>query len=181
MLFLSKQQYFNSVVAENENDQHSLFKTVSNLLYAKQNPQYPPSSDDICLANSFIQFFTDKIKGIRQGFSSAPDTALLQLDIITCSSAFYCFKAVSEDDVLRLIGSSVKSCSLDPIPASLLLKCLDSLLPTLVRIINLSLFKGVFPDSLKVAKLTPILKKLMLIMKFFQISVLFQIFSFYLN
>ncbi|XP_068704548.1 uncharacterized protein [Montipora foliosa] len=68
-------------------------------------------------------------------------------------------KAVSEDDVSRLIGSSVKSCSLDPIPASLLLKCLDSFLPTLVRIINLSLSKGVFPDSLKVAKVTPILKK----------------------
>ena len=65
MLFLSKQPYFNSVVAENENDQHSLFKTVSNLLYAKQNPQYPPSSrsDDTCLANCFIQFFTDKYKG----------------------------------------------------------------------------------------------------------------------
>lgn len=78
---------------------------------------------------------------------------------ITCSSAFCCFKAVSEDDVLRLIGSSVKSCSLDPTPASLLLKCLDSLLPTLVSIINLSLSKGVFPDSLKVAKLTPFLKK----------------------
>ena len=70
MLFLSKQQYFNSVVADNENDQHSLFKTVSNLLYPKQSPQYPPSSDDTCLANSFIQFFTDKIKGIRQGFFS---------------------------------------------------------------------------------------------------------------
>ena len=126
MLFLSKQQYFNSVVADNENDQHSLFKTVSNLLYLKQNPQYPPSSDHTCLANSLIQFFTDKIKGIRQDFSAVPDTVLSQLDIITCSSAFCCFKAVSEDDVLRLIGSSVKSCSLDPIPASLLLKCLDS-------------------------------------------------------
>ena len=149
MLFLSKQQYFNSVVADNENDQHSIFKTVSNLFYPKQSPQYPPSSDDTCLANSFIQFFTDKIKGIRQGFSAVPDTVLSQLDIITCSSAFCCFKAVSEDDVSRLIGSSVKSCSLDPIPASLLLKCLDSFLPILVRIIN----------SLKVAKLTPVLKK----------------------
>ena len=47
----------------------------------------------------------------------------------------------------------MKSCRLDPIPASLFFKSLDSLLPTLVRIINLS--KGVFPDSLKVAKLTP--------------------------
>ena len=63
------------------------------------------------------------------------------------------------DDVLRLIGSSVKSCGLDPISASLLLKCLDCFLPTLVRTINLSLSKGVFLDSLKVAKLTPILKK----------------------
>lgn len=32
MLFLSTQQYFNSVVADAENDQHPLFKTVSNLL-----------------------------------------------------------------------------------------------------------------------------------------------------
>ena len=95
MLFLSKQQYFNSVVADDENDQHSLFKTVSNLLYSKQNPQYSPSSDDACLANSFIQFFIDKIKGIRQGFSSVPDRALSQLNIIVCSSAFCCFKAVS--------------------------------------------------------------------------------------
>ncbi|XP_068729056.1 uncharacterized protein [Montipora capricornis] len=93
MLFLSKQQYFNSVVADEENDQHSLFKTVSNLLYPKQSPQYPPSSDDTCLANSFVQFFTNKIKGIRQGFSAVPDTVLSQLDIITCSSAFCCFKA----------------------------------------------------------------------------------------
>ena len=61
MLFLSKQQYFKSVVADKENDQHSLFKTVSNLLYPKQNPQYPPSSDDTRLANFFIQFLTDKI------------------------------------------------------------------------------------------------------------------------
>jgi len=115
---LSKQQYFNSVVADNENDQHSLFKTVSNLLYPKQNPHFPPSFDDTCLANSFIQFYTDKIKGIRQGFSSVPGTALSQQDIITCLSAFCCFKAVSEDDVLCLRMSSVKPCSLDPIPAS---------------------------------------------------------------
>ncbi|XP_067017292.1 uncharacterized protein [Acropora muricata] len=132
MLFLSTQQYFNSVVADDENDQHSLFKTVFNVLYSKQNPQYPLSSDDTCLAKSFVHFFTDKIKSITQGVSSVRDTALSQLlDIITCSSAFCCFKGVSEDDVLRLIGSSVKSCSLDTTPASLLLKCLDSLLPTL--------------------------------------------------
>ena len=39
------------------------------------------------------------------------------------------------------------------------MECLDLLIPVFINIINLSLSQGVFPDSLKIAKLTPILKK----------------------
>ena len=52
-----------------------------------------------------------------------------------------------------------KSCELDPLPAVVLKGCLTVLLPTITRIINLSLSTGVVPDALKVATLLPTLKK----------------------
>ena len=52
-----------------------------------------------------------------------------------------------------------KSCKLDPIPTSLLLECLDTVLPTMTSIINDSLKSGVFPSIYKYAIVTPLLKK----------------------
>ena len=49
--------------------------------------------------------------------------------------------------------------SLNPIPTSLLLECLDAVLPTMTSIINDSLKSGVFPSFYKSAIVTPLLKK----------------------
>ena len=54
---------------------------------------------------------------------------------------------------------SAKSCDLDPIPAQLLTKCLDDLLPIITEIVNLSLATGIVPPSLKQAILSPLLKR----------------------
>ena len=48
---------------------------------------------------------------------------------------------------------------LDPIPTYLLKECIDILLPTITRIINLSLQFCIVPDSFKTAAVTPLLKK----------------------
>ena len=55
-----------------------------------------------------------------------------------------------------------KSCSWDPFHAALLKEHLDLLLPTLCRIINLSLESSQLPSSLKTAVLSRLLKKLSL-------------------
>ena len=55
--------------------------------------------------------------------------------------------------------SSSTSCSLDTIPTWLLKKCLDELLPIITKIINKSFQSGQFPDVLKSAQITPLLKK----------------------
>ena len=52
-----------------------------------------------------------------------------------------------------------KSCYLNPLPASLLKKHFDVLLPSICRILNLSLESGHSPSSLKSAVLTALLKK----------------------
>ena len=48
---------------------------------------------------------------------------------------------------------------IDPLPAVVLKGCFTVLLPTIARIVNLSLSTGVMPGALKVAILSPMLKK----------------------
>ena len=54
---------------------------------------------------------------------------------------------------------ATKSCTLDPIPTSLLKDHLDEFIPILTDIINTSLQSGTFPDDLKNAAVRPLLKK----------------------
>ena len=56
-------------------------------------------------------------------------------------------------------GSNSKSCSLDAIPTKLLKDSLDTMLPYISKLANLSLANGVFPDIFKRALIRPLLKK----------------------
>ena len=57
------------------------------------------------------------------------------------------------------MSSAKKSCLLDPIPTTLLVEHLNELLPSITRMINLSLSTGHFPYSWKLAIVQPLLKK----------------------
>ena len=75
-------------------------------------------------------------------------------------SVLLAFHPLSEDEVLKLVRQSAKkSCPLDPAPTSLVVSCLDVLLPVITRIINCSLTSGEFPDCWKEALVSPLLKK----------------------
>jgi len=110
-------------------------------------------------------FFVQKIEVISADLdreASSADSPMTPY--LTCNSestvSFNTFHTLSEDDVLKLITKSgEKSCSQDPMPTSLVCKCLDVLLPVLTRMVNLSLQSGCFPDCWKHADIQPRLKK----------------------
>ena len=52
-----------------------------------------------------------------------------------------------------------KCCNLVAVPTSLFKEALDLLLPTLVKLVNLSLVEGVFVQQWKIALVKPLLKK----------------------
>ena len=58
-----------------------------------------------------------------------------------------------------ILISAPMSCELDPIPSKLLIECLESILTSLTLLFNSSLVSGIFPQCLKLALVTPILKK----------------------
>ena len=53
----------------------------------------------------------------------------------------------------------IKSCALDPIPASLFSACIDILITPLTNIVNYSLKEGRLPNCFKIAHVLPLLKK----------------------
>ena len=69
------------------------------------------------------------------------------------------FSQISESNVSKRIRSSPsKSCDLDPCPTQIKY-CADILVGSITMIINLSLAEGKFPDTFKIAHVTPLLKK----------------------
>ena len=116
------------------------------------------------LANQFVTFFENKIDKIRSRLE-VPETSELFRSFDKCSlnCKIDTFSPTSITELWKISHTIIaKSCNLDPFPAALLKDHLDLLLPTLCRIVNLSLESGQLPSSLKTAVLSPLLKKLSL-------------------
>lgn len=64
-----------------------------------------------------------------------------------------------EDDILLIKRSLNKSSTHDPIPTSLVKNFAGILARSLAKLINISLSTGVLPDEMKIAFVTPLLKK----------------------
>ena len=126
-------------------------------------PQHE-STKELCERMS--AFFCEKIESIYEGLQS------LREDLSPSDIEAGCptpgimtdFSPVTEKDIEKIIkGCAAKSCCLDPIPSQIVKQCLDILLPIITRIVNTSLSSSTFPTALKIAAVTPILKKANLI------------------
>ena len=122
----------------------------------------------MALANDIGRFFVRKIERIRSDIEaidvdldqSERDAVPEDLEVDD-TQTFSDFQLLTEDDVNALIQKSAKkSCSLDPMPTSFVVKCLDELLPTITCIINLSLSSSQFSEEWKEALVSPLLKKI---------------------
>ena len=117
------------------------------------------------LVHLLHDFFVQKIDRIRSeiavGRSAIESTTISEaVQCFSCETKLQSFKSLTNNEVFKLIKSgTIKSCSLDPLPASIMAKCCHALLPMLTRIINLSLATGEMPEDLKCAMLRPLLKK----------------------
>jgi hypothetical protein len=70
------------------------------------------------------------------------------------------FNKVSEEKITKFLSKSPnKQCGSDPIPTWLVKECADCLVPSITKMVNLSLQLGYFPSDWKNALVTPLLKK----------------------
>ena len=60
-----KSAHYTSIINEHSSDQRILFATVNKLLQKPSEKRYPPSVDNTALANSFADFFINKVDKIH--------------------------------------------------------------------------------------------------------------------
>ena len=157
----AKKDYFQDKITSSTS-QGALYDSLNQLLFKKKSTCLPDSEDSKQLADDMADFFSGKVQRIRdtlekgrQEVASRPHTAN------PCSiSTFSSFPLVTEEDVKKIVVSlPPKSCSSDPIPTLLLKECIDQLIPSITKIINLSLTSSKVPSKYKKAVISPLIKK----------------------
>ena len=112
---------------------------------------------DLVLAESFNQYFIEKIDKIRQNIPPRPKPNYVGNCGIT---EFGSFKQLSVDEVKQhIMTMSNKHCSLDLIPTWFIKKYCNKFAHILTKIINTSLITGCFPVKLKLSIVRPTHKK----------------------
>ena len=144
-------------------DPGALFSIINRLLHRSSWLPLPTHDSPSILEQEFADFFEAKI-----------DTINLQLNSLESSSRssdmspdppsnflLYSFTSVSESDIIKLMIKQypIKSCPLDPIPASVFREVYMTMTPTLTAIVNLSLNSALMPTPMKEAMINPILTK----------------------
>ena len=136
-----------------------LYNLVYGLLGKEKSSPLPDHTDEESLVNDFANYFMSKIGKIREELEGYPLYKPQGQNVREFSN----FRLFSNEEVRTIIkGMKMKSCEIDPIPTELLKKCLVDVLPTITKIINISLRDGVFVDTWKTAIIHPLLKLLSL-------------------
>ena len=156
----AKCNYFRNKVRSCGNDKKKLFELCKTLMNTKKSSVLPQHTSEVNLAKEFASFFSTKIQKIRDTFDMSNNSKRNDTPATVPFETLDCFQTISEDELHKIImtGNS-KSCSLDPIPTTLLKACINTLLPVLCKIVNLSLSESSFPTSFKAATVNPLLKK----------------------
>ena len=138
-----------------------LWKTVNTLLHRKSSSPLPTSTPGSSLADSFANFFRDKISKLRISLTAIlllhPHTyPPLQLNLpVFLLSGLHLSRKLSK----ILFNCPNKQSDSDPIPTWLLKICASVLTPIITNIVNLSLSSSQFHPILKESVISPLLKK----------------------
>lgn len=160
MLEKYKIDYYKDKIKQADNNK--LFRLVENL-FQKNNKVLPSHTSQKVLAVEFNNFFTNKIRHIRNELEvqKAQTTKAVALQESNgLASEFKEFHLPGNKVIQDIITSMpAKTCSLDPIPTHVVKNHLELLTPVIGNIIRSSLSVGLFPNQLKISHVGPRLKK----------------------
>ena len=123
-----KNNYWSTRLSSESRTPSKLWKSMAKILRRDTNQGTPPPS--VLTADGFLKFFSDKVESFRGATMGQPLPRILPTAVTSLSH----FQACTEDEVREVImRSPPKSCSLDPIPTTILKECIDDLSSTTVR------------------------------------------------
>ncbi|XP_062835007.1 uncharacterized protein LOC134298508 [Anolis carolinensis] len=158
----AKNVFFAANIASAKNCPAELFRVVRGLLYPVPQDGIPDNSAARC--EVFARFFADKVALIRSGFDTILTAASEDVTRApACPILMDSFQLVELEDVDKVLGEvRATTCILDPCPSWLVREARGGLAEWVKVVVNASLREGIFPVSLKLAVIKPLLKKLSL-------------------
>ena len=155
-------QFCANVIDENANNQRVLFLSIGKMLNLKADWKLPSQENELDLANSFVDFFSDKVQRICMSLPPATVSSCLNINTacndncpgvsLTSVKELCEFSSTLVNELSSLLKTmSYKSCVLDPIPAILMKECHDTLLPVITDVVNLSFNTAIVPTAFKEA------------------------------
>ena len=160
LLYSTKKDYLKDKI-ENAQSLKDLYKICDKLLNREQRSVLPSHDYATSLADTFVDYFKNKIELIRSNLEEYLNTSTDQVPStapIFHGLSLKQFRVISESDVWKVITSSpTKSCAPEPIPTWLFKQCLDQVAPVLTVIVNASLSYADFTPELKRAFVIPLI------------------------
>ncbi len=155
----TRTEHIRKLIDNHQNNPRFLFSTVARLTNKQMSPDL-----NIPLqfnSNDFINFFTDKIDGIRNTITNVDSTASSNsASFIAPKEKLHCFTTIGQDELNKLsTASKPTTCLLDPVPTKLLKELLPVAEEPLLNIINSSLSLGYVPKPFKMEVIKPLIKK----------------------
>ncbi len=166
---LAKKSYYEALFNKYKSDIKGTWKTINEILNkTKRKSKFPSYFRDgneivtgkIAIANHFNTFFTN-IGPKLSNLINPPDNMNFQTFLKKQIDHNFSFKLVDSEIISSIIDKLAPKTSsgFDGISTKLLKTVKEALLKPITLIINQMLFTGIFPDKLKIAKVTPIFKK----------------------
>ena len=166
LIRLSRKLYYSSKLDSNNGNLSKVWQTISELIKSKKKC-YPDTlikngneiKDPKEISNMFNEYFTNIGPKLASTVSTNSGHFTQYLSNKTDKSLF--FKPTNSNEIIDIVKSlkPSRSCGYDEISVALLKKIIFYISSPLTHIVNLSFISGVFPNSLKIAKIVPIFKK----------------------
>lgn len=168
LIFLAKQAYWQNRFSGVQNNIKRTWDLINNVIKSNSYSKFPDSfkindeniTDTGKIANEFNNFFVNIGKDLASKIppSAAHFTDFLQNDY---AKDQFKFNSVSISDIVKVITQlpNKTSYGYDGLSIKLIKKIKNAISEPMMALFNQSIHSGVFPDSLKIAKVIPVYKK----------------------
>ena len=156
----SRSKFYCEKLLECKNDSKLLFSRLNKLTGNYKEKILPSLGSDKQTANALADFFHKKIENIRKQIQfDMSKTNIKQQTRAGCVRSFNKFSEINQAELKILLNKvKNKTCALDIFPTKIIKDCNPVLDKILIAIINSSFNNGTFPENLKHAIVSPIVK-----------------------
>ena len=163
-----EESYYKNIINSHKNSSQALWKTFGKVLNNKKIKHSKIGSLDVngeiqtnpgAIANSFNNFFSEIGEKLANKFTNQNNSEFAKYLGSPVQHSMF-FHSISESEINEVISDlkNSNSTGYDDYNTKFIKLSAPLLAPALEKIFNLSLKTGVYPDSLKIAKVIPIFK-----------------------